>query len=108
MPSNDNATKQQQELELLTAVYAEELTLEQDGRYHITINATTSLEAVPASVALELSFSMPQHYPSLEPPIYTIRSACLTRENHEQINHELHRLYVEAEGEGVIYNWIDW
>jgi len=109
MADSDNATKQAEEIEALQAIYGDELRVTDSGAFEIRLELP-DLPATNASTSwLTFEFSLPESYPSSsEAPRFTIRAPWLSRADDERLREALLQQHREAQGDGVLFTWLEW
>ncbi|GAB1603193.1 protein IMPACT-like isoform X1 [Argonauta hians] len=103
--TEDNLTRQVDEVEALTAIYGEKWCVVDPQHRVYCIRVTDYGEKPKWSVDLQVQ--MPEDYPSLSPPIYQLICPWMRGEERTHMENELQKIYIDNLGECIIFKWVD-
>ncbi|XP_065828540.1 protein IMPACT-A-like isoform X2 [Oscarella lobularis] len=95
-----NEVKQKEELEVLTSIYANEWKTVDEA------NQIYEIEISDSKVRLQVI--LPTDYPSRSAPVYQIHVDCELSHVRPLIASGLDQIYEDAEGEPVLFQWVEW
>ena len=102
---------QEEEIETLRAIYAEELSVGgTPGARELTISIAPASTAGSSAPALQLWVALPSGYPldaEQQPPFGLTGSLAAALED-SHIEASLSELWADADGAGVIWPWVEW
>ncbi|XP_041377001.1 protein IMPACT-like [Gigantopelta aegis] len=105
MATEDNLTRQVEEIEALTAMYPEELVVidEVNRTYCITLRSQHNAR----TISIPLQFQLPTDYPNEAPPQFQLLASWLRGPERNKIEDTLSEIYIVNQGESIIYLWIE-
>eukprot|EP00088_Acartia_fossae_P032957 TRINITY_DN33723_c0_g1_i1.p1 TRINITY_DN33723_c0_g1~~TRINITY_DN33723_c0_g1_i1.p1 ORF type:complete len:278 (-),score=51.39 TRINITY_DN33723_c0_g1_i1:239-1072(-) len=95
----ENKTRQLEEIEALSSIYEDALTIDSEDNYSVRIEE----EGTKA----ELYLSLDPGYPSEGPPTYTLSAPTISSSLRQELCNGLERVYLENIGECVVFLWIE-
>ncbi|KAK8805428.1 hypothetical protein WA158_002084 [Blastocystis sp. Blastoise] len=102
MSDEDNITRQQDEIEMLKAVYPD--LLEMQNKTHFKVLMSNTVDINP----LVLSITLTDEYPSGGPPGFTLYAEWLSDEEIASYISEMFDQFYNNDFDVIIYNWIVW
>lgn len=103
----DNSQLQLDEIEALTAIFAEDWVVENetDRVYSITLNSDGVNDESAKSITIQIR--LPEDYPLDAPPLYTLSAPWMSRKEKMSLMNDLEALYGKHAGESIVYMWIE-
>ncbi|KAH9635282.1 hypothetical protein HF086_001938 [Spodoptera exigua] len=98
---NINFTKQVDEIEALASIYEHEFSIQSNTARSYGIIIKGNMHEV------YLYWTMPGDYPSQSPPSYELSAPWMDRKTKEKLHQCLDDLYLNNEGECVIFQWVE-
>ncbi|XP_064641819.1 protein IMPACT-like [Lineus longissimus] len=109
MESEDNISRQADEIEALSAIYGDEwCVIDEDAHtfcIRIDKDEDAKKNAQKLSVCLQIIF--PPNYPSDCPPIYQINAPWLKGDERIEMENAMGDVYIENVGESIVYLWVE-
>lgn len=100
----DNETLRKDEIEALSAIYGDDLVLEEEESHGFAVTLTHPEES-EKSIKLDIRFSL--DYPLYGPPYYTLSAPWMSRNLKTSLTNELNSIYLDNQGESILYMWIE-
>ncbi|CAF4769011.1 unnamed protein product [Pieris macdunnoughi] len=101
MDTDDNLTKQIEEVEALTSIYTDDFIIDSETHRSYSIKIKDNNNEVILSV------TMPSNYPLQAPPKYEFSAPWMDRKAKENLRYSLEEVYLENIGETVIFQWVE-
>ncbi|XP_069112945.1 protein IMPACT-like isoform X1 [Argopecten irradians] len=103
--SDDNATRQEEEVEALAAIYGADFSVVSKEAHIYNIEVRNEDLRSHRNITVEIT--MPPGYPQESPPLYQLTAPWLRREEKQTLEDSLADIYCENIGESIIYLWIE-
>ncbi|XP_053208859.1 protein IMPACT-B-like [Panonychus citri] len=100
----DNETLRKYEIEALSAIYGDDLMLEEEESHGFSVTLTHP-EENEKTIKLDIRFSL--DYPLNGPPYYTLSAPWMSRNLKSRLVGELNTIYLDNQGESILYMWIE-
>ncbi|CAH1641776.1 unnamed protein product [Spodoptera littoralis] len=97
----DNLTKQDEEIEALSAIYGDDWAMESDK------TRSYSIKILEKEYEVVLYVTMPEDYPSQSPPSYEFSAPWMDRKDKSELHQALDEIYLENIGECVVFQWVE-
>ncbi|KAK6174401.1 hypothetical protein SNE40_017686 [Patella caerulea] len=101
----DNLTKQVEEIEALSAIYGDDLTVVDVTKRKYEIKITNGDETSKRKICLEVT--LPEDYPKTSPPQYQIHAMWLSDDERRDIENSLADIFIENIGDSILFMWIE-
>ncbi|XP_060079820.1 protein IMPACT-B-like [Ylistrum balloti] len=103
--SDDNPTRQEEEVEALAAIYGEDWCVVSEQAHIYSIQIRDVNPKSHRNIIVEIT--MPPGYPTESPPLYQFTAPWLRRQEKQILENSLADIYCENLGESIIYLWIE-